>query len=432
MLSEKDFENIICKYPDLIETDLVLKGRQVVLYGKRMDLLFQDKFGQKLIVELKVGAIERKHIGQIMEYEGGMLSDDDPTIRIMLAGNRVPPNLRKALDHHGIEWKEISYSMLKSFLKEKKDNFYNDKLDINELSKSDDEDSKSGTTDKEEYTVEHYLRNIRDPLLLQKVNELRNKIKSIDPCVIEYCRKHWIQFKSKIVFCGIDTYGDHVVIFVNLPREQVNDEDKRFLDVRPLRDTHYIKVKLTPAEDINLIMPLILRAFQRSRGIGTCDLKDEDIFEDTRSGKRVWMFQGNPKRWRIFDSFKDPEFQSEQSWEVNQYKNEIKKGDLALIWVAGKDAGIYAIADIVSDPRIMGDIPNGKYWINQADANQQNLKVFVKIKQKLYDSPILRSELREIPELRQLKILNFSQGTNFPVTQREWAVIENIIKQRNS
>ena len=105
MISEKQVEDILCKYPELIEEGLSFKGRQIRLYGNRIDILFEDKFGQKLIVELKAGPIDRKHIGQVMEYEGAVLSEKDPTARIMLLGNRVPPNFRKALDHHGIEWR---------------------------------------------------------------------------------------------------------------------------------------------------------------------------------------------------------------------------------------------------------------------------------------------------------------------------------------
>jgi len=121
MLSEKNFEDIICKYPELIEENLVFKGRQVHVYGKIMDILFEDKFGQKLIIELKAGPIDRKHIGQVMEYEGSVLHVEDPTARVMLVGNRVPPNLKKALDHHGIEWKEISIKCLLEFLTIKND-----------------------------------------------------------------------------------------------------------------------------------------------------------------------------------------------------------------------------------------------------------------------------------------------------------------------
>lgn len=121
MIKEKDFEEILCKYPELIEPDLEFKGRQIHLYGRRMDIIFEDRFKRTLIVELKIGPIKDEHIGQILSYEGILLSSDDPTIRVMLIGNRVPPNIRKSLDHHGIAWKEISIPSLKDFLNQKGD-----------------------------------------------------------------------------------------------------------------------------------------------------------------------------------------------------------------------------------------------------------------------------------------------------------------------
>jgi hypothetical protein len=121
MLHEKDFEDILSEYPDLIEEGLKLKGRQVTLYGRRIDLLFEDRFGRQLLVELKAGPIKDEHIGQILSYEGMLLSHENPTIRVMLIGTRVPPNIQKSLDHHGIAWREISHSRLRAFLEEKND-----------------------------------------------------------------------------------------------------------------------------------------------------------------------------------------------------------------------------------------------------------------------------------------------------------------------
>ncbi len=121
MIKEKGFEDILCKYPELIELGLVFKGRQIHVYGRRMDILFEDKFNRTLIVELKVGPIKDEHIGQILSYEGILLSADDPSMRVMLIGNRVPPNIQKSLDHHGIAWKEITFSYLRDFLRKKDD-----------------------------------------------------------------------------------------------------------------------------------------------------------------------------------------------------------------------------------------------------------------------------------------------------------------------
>lgn len=129
---EKDFEDIICKYPELIEEGLILIGRQLSLYGRRMDILFEDKFKRKLIIELKAGPIKDDHIGQILSYEGMLLSADDPTLRVMLVGTRVPPNIQRSLDHHGIAWKEITFSFLKDFLKNKGDESFNHLFEYDE------------------------------------------------------------------------------------------------------------------------------------------------------------------------------------------------------------------------------------------------------------------------------------------------------------
>ncbi len=120
-MDEQTFETVLAKYPELIEDGLKIKGRQVSMYGRRMDLLFEDAYQRKLLIELKVGPIKDQHIGQVMSYEDMLLSPDDPSIRVMLIGNRVPPNLRRSLDHHGIAWKEVSVSTLLAHLKNKRD-----------------------------------------------------------------------------------------------------------------------------------------------------------------------------------------------------------------------------------------------------------------------------------------------------------------------
>jgi hypothetical protein len=120
-MNESQFEDILTKYPELIEVGLSLIGRQVKIGGKFIDLLFDDRHGHKLIVELKKGTILRKHIGQLLDYEGYLLTPDDPTVRVMLIGNRVPNNLQRALDHHGFEWKELKVGTLEKFLIEKDD-----------------------------------------------------------------------------------------------------------------------------------------------------------------------------------------------------------------------------------------------------------------------------------------------------------------------
>ena len=78
MLSERLFEDILVKYPELIEDRLKFIGRQVTHFGKRIDILFEDRFKEKLIIELKKNNLDRNALSQVMEYEGYILSEKDP------------------------------------------------------------------------------------------------------------------------------------------------------------------------------------------------------------------------------------------------------------------------------------------------------------------------------------------------------------------
>ena len=118
---ERHIEDALCKYPELIEPGLTFKARQVVVDGKRIDVLFMDSHGFRLIVEVKRGVVVRENVAQLLDYEGYFVTPNNPETRVMLVGNRVPPNLRKALDHHGFEWRELTERYLESFLVAKGD-----------------------------------------------------------------------------------------------------------------------------------------------------------------------------------------------------------------------------------------------------------------------------------------------------------------------
>jgi len=124
MLTEKLFEDILVKYPDLIEQKLRFIDRQVTYFGKRIDILFEDRFKEKLIVELKINQLKRETLGQVMEYQGYVLSEKDPITRVMIIANRIPLSLQKAMDHHGIEYKELTLKSLLDFLENTDKQFF--------------------------------------------------------------------------------------------------------------------------------------------------------------------------------------------------------------------------------------------------------------------------------------------------------------------
>lgn len=147
-------------------------------------------------------------------------------------------------------------------------------------------------------------------------------------------------------------------------------------------------------------------------------------------GRKFWIFQTNPKRFRIFDWWDDLKRMDQwlinkrhrdkirkmgikaiwvsmkeeddiwsikmqyrekiandknlqafllsekyDSWSVRQHKDEIFEGDMAALWVVGKDyniAGIYGIAQIVTNP-YQAPLPregNISYWVKKKDREQ--------------------------------------------------------------
>jgi hypothetical protein len=149
------------------------------------------------------------------------------------------------------------------------------------------------------------------------------------------------------------------------------------------------------------------------------------------SNVNVWIFQANPERYDILNALADPEVLQRYTWQVNQHKERIKKGDMGLVWMSGKEAGIYGVADIVSNPEISGETAAEEvYWIDDKDKGKKILRVTLTNRILLINSPIYRHELKADERLDHLSILKMPQGTNFPVAPDEWRVIKDLINAR--
>ena len=157
----------------------------------------------------------------------------------------------------------------------------------------------------------------------------------------------------------------------------------------------------------------------------------QEIDKNISFGKsNVWIFQANPQRFDILNALADEEMK-EDVWLVSRYKDKIQKGDIGIVWMCGKDGGIYALTEIMSNPEFMGEPEvSAKYWMSAAEKNQIRLRVKLKYTLKMPDNPIFREELKSIPELKDMVIFRQPQGTNFPVRQKEWKVISELLKER--
>jgi hypothetical protein len=286
---EKDIENLIAKYPDEFfpSSRLKLIGQQVRLGKCFADIIFEDKYNRKIIIEVKRGILSRDASGQVMEYYGLLKNEEpDSIIELILCANIIPAERRIFLETIGIECKELG---------------------------------------------------------INKLNEIASK----------YNYKYLDSKESRVLEKEIKP--------VSLPNTN-----------------------------------------------------------------RVWIFQANPNRYDILNALADNEIGQEKHWLVNQYKNEISAGDIGLIWLSGSEGGIYAVAEITSNPKMLvASEKEEKYWIDSDDKNKERLRVRMELKINLLNNPITKENLRKTPGLESLSIFRQSQGTNFRVTENEWKIIKS-------
>ena len=142
----------------------------------------------------------------------------------------------------------------------------------------------------------------------------------------------------------------------------------------------------------------------------------------------IWIFQANPQRYDIMNALADEEIGNDMHWLVNQHKKDIAKGHIGMIWLSGREAGIYAIAEIVTDPQFMEE-PDAekKYWTDSVDKEGEKLRVKMKIVKNMLNKPLTKESIRNTDGLQNLSILRLPRGTNFKVTSDEWNRIKELI-----
>ena len=140
-----------------------------------------------------------------------------------------------------------------------------------------------------------------------------------------------------------------------------------------------------------------------------------------------WLFQGNPKYYRLLDGIQDFE---QMYWLVTLYANQMVPSDGVVIWLAGKQAGIYATAEIIESPQILKNLPDADYWIDNSRAIGK-LHCKIQFTCKLLDSPLLKIKLLEDNVLKRLPVIRYPNRTNFKLTLEEWERVHELCRLTN-
>ena len=129
-----------------------------------------------------------------------------------------------------------------------------------------------------------------------------------------------------------------------------------------------------------------------------------------------WLFQSNPKHYRVLDAIRNFE---EVPWLIKHRAQEIQPEDGVLIWMAGPEAGVYAIAEVLEPAHVVDEPPDLDYWI---DPKRAKAKPYVKIRfiRKLLGQPLRRMDLKHEPVLKQLSVIQQATFTVYEVTPEQW------------
>jgi hypothetical protein len=112
---EKDIENLLVNYPDefIPGEGFKLIVQQFAIEGRRVDILFEDKHGRQIIVEVKRGILSREASGQIAEYYGLLKNaDETKSYELILCANIIPQERKVLLETIEIDCKELGIAQI--------------------------------------------------------------------------------------------------------------------------------------------------------------------------------------------------------------------------------------------------------------------------------------------------------------------------------
>lgn len=138
--------------------------------------------------------------------------------------------------------------------------------------------------------------------------------------------------------------------------------------------------------------------------------------------RQYWAFGANPKTFNIGQAIQEL---SEDTWTVPG--RNVRAGDRAIIWKFKgneKDRGIFALAEVLTDPVSKAD-PVPDYWVDQQAANQ----VVDRVRVRYYVPPALPLMMgaMDLPILRELSVARATGGTVFHVTPEQWETIMKLV-----
>ncbi len=226
-----------------------------------------------------------------------------------------------------------------------------------------------------------------------------------------------IKYPEKYTFYK-SSYYEKYCSHIGVQSKGKNEKYVHYLSLIKILCEQYIE---EDKELIQLIKAIIPNYYDGKRH----NMIAQDILYQTldKMETQYWVFQGNPQEFDVERGLREA---LTDSWKVTAHKNEIKKGDKVILYVTGKEAGCYALAEVTSDVYEERPQRDDKLW---RKGSKGEYGVDIEFTYNLLDHPILKDELKSNKSLAKLKI--GTQGTNFAATEVQYHTILDMIDEAN-
>lgn len=133
--------------------------------------------------------------------------------------------------------------------------------------------------------------------------------------------------------------------------------------------------------------------------------------------ENIWIFQSNLPHFSIAKTVDALDIGDVGTWYVQEHIDELRGGDLVLLWEEGENSGLYALGTLVGDPYEGEALEQGgapARWIRwRLDAT--------------LTPPPSKDELRAHEALKGLRHFDRRDATNLPVDPAQWAAIKTML-----
>jgi predicted transport protein len=126
------------------------------------------------------------------------------------------------------------------------------------IKQSYEEDTKS----MDNYNLEYLLKRLKNKNIIEKLNQLMDKMKHIDPGVVEYYSKYRVNYKARNVFCTIGFRKDVIIVQLKMNRNQLPPTS---LDIRSNEDKVWTTLNLNEKTNLEDIIMVIKKAFELNK-----------------------------------------------------------------------------------------------------------------------------------------------------------------------